>query len=227
MERCIWWSSQGANLIPISADAWRTRTDFWAVNSLAAESITIVDAPNSTYPVPTGKAHEFNDSNSANCYFIANFVLPSQTGTWYYGTISGEGTATTTFPISTRYIKPLIIVHYPQGGSTRVAGFEISDRPFEQYDGSYELQTQGMDRLTVDKSGNISLNNTLFVDAGNERVGVGLRGRPTLAKLHINGSTSASEPLLIVNFTHTSPTGYVAKITRGNNVASGGNENQS
>jgi len=70
-------------------------------------------------------------------------------------------------------------------------------------------------------------NNTVFIDSVDEEVGIGLRGSSPVAKLHINGSTSSSQPLLIVNFTHTSPTGYVAKITRSNNVASGGNENQS
>jgi hypothetical protein len=77
----------GANLIPISADAWTTRTDFWTVNTwAAATAITIVDAPVGAI-VPTGKVHQFDTSAAGAAGFVIDQFIPINTDLTYYGKI--------------------------------------------------------------------------------------------------------------------------------------------
>ncbi|MFZ4631730.1 MAG: beta strand repeat-containing protein [Patescibacteria group bacterium] len=77
--------SSGSNLIAISADAWKTRTNFWLpeVWSTTA-SITIVDAPAGAV-VPTGKVHQF-DTTSGGGYVIDQ-LIPIDPNVTYYGKI--------------------------------------------------------------------------------------------------------------------------------------------
>ncbi|HEX8965598.1 MAG TPA: site-specific integrase [Patescibacteria group bacterium] len=93
-------------------------------------------------------------------YFIASAQNPTASGTWYYGKVQGEGTANTTFPVGTRYIKPLIIVNYNTGGTMQVSMPEISDRPFEQDNNTYDIATSGISRLYVDPTGNVGIGTT-------------------------------------------------------------------
>ena len=97
-------------------------------------------------------------------YFIASAVTPAAGGTWYEGTITGEGTAVTTFPVGTRYIKPLIITNYSTTGTMQVAGFEISDRPFADITANAPLSITSR-VMSVDTTSDNGVTTKFYVDS--------------------------------------------------------------
>jgi hypothetical protein len=124
-------------------------------------------------------------NTGTNGYFIAGGKNPDSNGTWYYGKIQGEGTSLTQFPVGTRYIQPLIITNYGFNASSvngimQVGGFEISDRPFEREDGSYEIVTQGSSNLFI-KGG-----------SGTDKGHIGIGTTNPGAKLDVAGSFRAN-----------------------------------
>ena len=93
-------------------------------------------------------------------YFIAAGVSPSATGTWYYNKIQGEGTNILKFPVGTRFIKPLIITNHTTTGTMQVAGFEITDRPFENVDNTFDIAVKDTTRFKIFSNGNIGIGAT-------------------------------------------------------------------
>ena len=54
--------------------------------------------------------------------------FPGMAGAWYEGFITGEGTELDTFPVGTRFIKPLIIANYDhKEATTYVDAFYIGE----------------------------------------------------------------------------------------------------
>jgi len=56
--------------------------------------------------------NELDGNGGSYGYFIASSKSVPTTGAWYEGYITGEGTVSTTFPVGTRYIKPLVIINH-------------------------------------------------------------------------------------------------------------------
>lgn len=57
--------------------------------------------------------------------FLVSGVTLGNTWQTFTGALIGEGTAPNTFPVGTRFIRPLVIVNYGNAGITSVDGFEL------------------------------------------------------------------------------------------------------